>query len=121
MRVGNVFYGHVRKDWKWLLCQRMCLSGGKILQVIEIFNLSRLPIVFCLLVNLFTSLTLQKAEEGRLTVCITYLTKEGTNQMEKVYNNPVATFYLLSIGKSENCICLLSLFCGINVKTKFLC
>lgn len=72
VRIANIFYDHVSRDWKWLLCQGMCLSGGKILQVTELFNLVRAP------ENLFTSLTLQKAEKGRLPVYITCLTKEET-------------------------------------------
>lgn len=88
MRVVNIFYDHVSRDWKWLLYQGMCLSGGKILQVTQVFNLVQAP------KNLFTSLTLQKAEKGRLPLYITCLTKEETNQVEKVCNNPMATLYL---------------------------
>lgn len=121
MRVGNIFCDHISRDWKWLLCQRMCLSGGKILQVIEVFNLVQAPSNFlppCRPIHFFDT---SKSRRGKITSLYYLPHYRGTNQMEKVYNNPMATFYLFYTEVYLRIVFLPSLFCGINAKTKFLC
>lgn len=67
MRVGNISYDHVSRDWKWLLCQRMHLSVGKVVQVIEVFNLVQAPGSFlppCKPVHFFDTL---ESRRGKVT------------------------------------------------------